>query len=269
MRLLGAVLCASAMLTGSGADALRAQTVRGVVRDQATGGPIADASVVLLDDRERVVRGALTEPDGSYLLTAARPGRYTVRVGGAGMPTWDSQALRLDRDQVRELNVMMRRAGSMPLAVFERRRQGLEGIFLTAQDIADRGGGRFTDLFRNLEGVVVVPLPARRGERGRFERGSREGFYTIRLFGSRFDAAAVGARQRGERSDDCPPVLFVDGEWWGSLDEAGDRGPDLELLPDELVGIEVYIPAVVPDELNRGLEAERCGVVAVWRRPPP
>ena len=50
---------------------------------------------------------------------------------------------------------------------------------------------------------------------------SNRDYLTVRLFGSHVGGIDAGARQELEAASDCPPVLFVDGKWWGSIDEAG------------------------------------------------
>jgi len=58
---------------------LAAQTVVGQVVDQATGGPVGEGFVVLLDEQGREVARALAAADGRFTLHAARPGAYRLR----------------------------------------------------------------------------------------------------------------------------------------------------------------------------------------------
>jgi hypothetical protein len=227
-----------------------AQEIRGTVYG-AEDLPIADASVVLLDESGQIRRGTLTEPDGSYSLTAPQPGTYTVRVGGLNIETWDSQPLSLVSESSVELDVHL--GGGPRLDEFDRRRAEVDGTFLTAQDFEGRAGERFTDILRQVRGVTIVPLPA------------NSAYSTVRLAGANF-GRSVGARQRNEPRDDCPPVLFVNGKWWGSLDEAGDQGPDYVLPRDNVAAVEVYTPTQVPQELRTEAEAEWCGVIVVWEK---
>ncbi|NIM49775.1 MAG: hypothetical protein GTN62_05900 [Gemmatimonadales bacterium] len=256
MRTMICGIALSAILALPTAGELAAQTVRGVVVNAATGDPVADASVVLLDSKGQIRRGTLTAPDGSFSLAIPENDTYTVRVGGAGYSTWDSQPMKLRTDEASELEVRLAPVGGETgwMEAFYQRRATGNGTFLTAQDIQERGGDRFTDIMQHLSGVSVVPLP-----------GSRD-YFTVRLAGSHAGAERAGVRHRGERSGDCPPQLYVDGKWWGTIDDAGDRGPDFELLPRDLAGVEIYTAAVVPDEFYTGRES-LCGVIAVWRKP--
>lgn len=245
-----------------------AQSVRGWVKNAATGQPVVDASVVLLNKDGRVVRGTLTEPDGGYRLVAPEKGRYKLRVGGAGFVAQDSPEIELRRDEVAELSFMLVPEGGLPgLAEFERRRALGEGIFLTEEDIAELGGNRFTSVLMHVPGVTLVPLAELPRERPVPDDSVAilSSYFTVRLAGSLYHRTPSGARQRGEPTDDCPPVLFVDGRWWGTIDDASPLGPDLELIPKELLGIEIFIPATVPRELDIGLQS-RCGVIVVWRK---
>lgn len=258
---------------------LDAQTIRGVVIDAATGRPLADASVVLLDKNGDLRRGTLSDVDGSYSIRAPEPGRYTLRVGRSGYITWDSAPVKLGADATVELDLRTQPEGGVAggLEVFDGRRARGEGMFLTAEEIKERGGSRFTDVLRNTAGVVIVPMPmdtlpmdtvsGRRQQRGQLDPEGRQTVqrFTVRLQGAPFDLAAVGARHVGERGSDCPPVLYVDGSWWGDIDEAGELGPDPELLPGNLAAIEIYTPSVVPEELEAG-RAYQCGVIVVWRK---
>ncbi len=62
-------------------------------------------------------------------------------------------------------------------------------------------------------------------------------------------------------------MLWVDGLWWGPIDQASSTGPDDVLLPSDLTAIEMYNhPSILPDQFNSGRDAEECGVVVVWRK---
>lgn len=262
---------------------LKAQTVAGTIKDGDTGQPIADASVVLLDKNGRVQRGTLTELDGSFTLVAPDEGAYTVRVGAAGFETRDTPPLKLVREEARELEILLRSEGqSGPGAGFAERMKLGRGIFLTRDMIRERSATRFTDVLRFTAGVSVVPLPS--GEhlsawtstpgfstsisvRDEAVPTGRQQYNTIRVKANAdFKNRNVGAVQHGEAADDCPPVLWVDGLWWGSIDDASPGGPDLALIPDNVEAIEIYNhPSILPDQFNSGPDA-LCGVVVVWTR---
>jgi len=262
---------------------LAAQTVSGTVKHGGTGEPIADASVVLLDRNGRVQRGTLTEPDGTFSLVAPEKGNYALRIGAMGFVTRDTPPLRIEGDDARPLEILLTPEDeSGRLGGFAERMARGEGIFITREDINARSGNRFTDIMRFVPGVSVIPLPE--GERlndwtstpgfntdisrrDEADPGGVTQFSTIRVkAGQDFRNRNAGAVQRGETANDCAPVLWVDGLWWGSVDEASPRGPDLALLPDDIEAIEIYShPSILPEQFNSGRDA-LCGVVVVWRK---
>ncbi len=263
MRAMATGVLAGLALSVLGAVPLHAQEITGVVMNGATGEPVADASVVLMDSKGKLVRGTLTEPDGSYTLACPKAGTYTLRVGGANLETWDSPPIEVKTDETKNYDVRIGGSGTKGLATFHRRReQHADAVFLGPEEVESKGGNQFTDVLRNVKGVFVVPLP--RPDTATVREGTN--YWTVRLEGSNFDPVEVGYRQPNEKEEDCPPVLYVDGSWWGNIDKASDRGPDMRLLPDELAAIEIYTPSLVPEELNSGREAEDCGVVSVWRK---
>ena len=251
---------------------LQAQSVQGVVKDAGSGAPIADASVTLLDDRGRIQRGTLTEPDGSFVIVAPKAGEYTLRVGAAGFKTTDSPPVELKGDAVHEISIILTSEGETGPPGFESRRQRGEGQFLTREQIENYGASQFTEVLQFVPGVTVVPLPevagadsaevARAGRE--VARGGRAGYSTVRIKPGR---GTAGARQALEGSGDCVPVLFVDGAWWGPLDGASDSGPDGKFVPSDIEAIEIYNhPSVLPDQFNSGKDAMECGVVVLWMK---
>ena len=82
-------------------------TVQGLVSDQATGGPLPGANVVLraLGDTS-AVRGAVTGRDGYYQIAGVRPDRYGVRVSFVGYVPF-ADTLGLAGDEVATLSVRL------------------------------------------------------------------------------------------------------------------------------------------------------------------
>jgi hypothetical protein len=124
--------------------------------------------------------------------------------------------------------------GERRLAGFERRRKAGLGRFMTEKDIRKVNATQTTDILRRIPGVVVR----------RTTTGS-----VVALQGS---------------GGMCPaPVIFVDGTRVGTADV------DFVLLPDALVGIEVYRSGVTMplefDVQGSGGSAN-CGVLAFWTK---
>ena len=272
MRIVLPVL-AVALMSATPVKSLAAQVIIGMVTDAKNGHALADASIVLLNDKGQIKRGTLTELDGTYVLQCPGAGTFVVRSGGAGYPMWDSAPIKVGQADTVELIIQLLPEGeTLGLADFDRRRAQEQGLFLTEKEIQERGGNRFTDAFLGLPGVSVVPLrfDARRDapEQGELERirgRSDRPRNTVRLAASHRSAEAAGARQAGERAADCPPVLYVDGRWWGPIDDIGADGPDYYIDPDDLIGIEIYTKGVVPRELDTGRDSD-CGVIVAWTK---
>ncbi len=234
---------------------MHGQAVRGRVTDHQTGRPIPDATVLLINEAGIVQKMTLTDSEGSYQLDVPQPGRYSLRVDAAGFNTTNvdpflaraGRTMNLDVDiwSLTELEPVVVTAEEQPFApgplegFYERMERG-RGQFITQTEIEQKGAARFTDIFRLVPGVSVVP-------QGRYQH------YTVRIKGV--------ARMGG----DCPPVLWVDDSRWGSID-AGD-GPDRELFPSEIRGVEIYTPSTVPAEFATG--DSMCGVIVVWTKRAP
>ncbi len=267
-----ALLCATT-------QAITGQTVSGVVKDAGSGMPIADASVVLLDDNGKIQRGTLTEPDGSYTITAPKSGKYSIRVGAAGYNTTNAPQFELANGQTANMDILLASTTETGPPGFAARRSRGEGEFLTREDIAKMGSGQVTEVLRYVPGVTVVPLPTGGDsptqppslanqppteDRNATEaaRGGRAGYNTVRI---KPDRATAGVRFSGEESPDCVPVLWVDGQWWGPLDQASEGGIDGKFMPTDIEAIEIYShPSILPDQFNSGKDAEDCGVVVIW-----
>lgn len=245
--LLALIACMTAVTAG-------AQTVQGHVTDHQTGQGVADATVLLLNEDGAIRNMSLTDATGAYSIVAPGTGRYSLRVDAAGYNTLNGDVFlvpagrTLDVDleiwSLTELEPVVVEAEEEPfapgpLAGFYERMEGARGEFLSREDIEMKGATRFTEILRLVPGVAIVPL-----------RGSQ---YTVRMKGT--------TRLAG----DCPPELWVDNTRWGSID-IGD-GPDRELFPSDIEGIEVYTPSRVPAEFASG--NSMCGAIVVWTKRAP
>ncbi|MFQ5703609.1 MAG: carboxypeptidase-like regulatory domain-containing protein [Gemmatimonadales bacterium] len=266
------------------ASPTKAQTIKGKVLNALNGQPLGDVSLVLLDKNGAIKRGYLTDVDGVYELACPKAGTYTLRVGGAGFPTWDSAPMKIDKDQTVDFTVrLVAENAETGLEGFEQRRKEGKGVFLTEEDIRGRGGQRFTDVLINVKAVKVIDFDPDSVDAKGFAEGqhfiptggrsnaddptirSSRRHSTVRIVGSHSGSESAGFRQGREPSAQCPPVLFVDGKWWGPIDKVGRYGPDYELLPNDMVGIEIYTRQTVPQRFDSGRDA-LCGVIVVWTK---
>jgi hypothetical protein len=272
---------------------MAAQSIAGTVRNRATGAAIAEASVILMDDESKIQRGTLSETNGSFLLEAPAGGTYVLRIGAAGYLTSDIPELMLSEEQLENFEILLvadSSASGPPSGFYERLERGL-GEFITQEQIEDGSYTFFTELLHYTPAVRVVPLPAssrmnaavdevallpvlkRRSiieesrETLEAARSGRGHLSTVRIKAGRdFKQRNVGAIQQGEPADDCVPVLWVDGLWWGGIDTSSPTGPDGAFVPADIVGVEIYNhPSILPDQFDSGRDA-LCGVVVVWTK---
>ena len=228
-----------------------AQTVRGQIVDHASGVPVPEASLVLLDQDGKVKRIGIADSAGFYSIRTPRPGTYSFRVDAQGYNTLNALPFMIKKGQslqfklqlwtFTELPAVVVTADSAPYApgplrgFYDRVERGM-GHFVTRKDIEKRAVTQITSLLRLVAGVRIVKSP---------QSGAG---WTVRIKGS-----------------PCPPSLWVDNAKWGSVDTF--EGMDRELFPHDLEGIEIYRPSEVPIEFSD--MDSGCGVIVVWTRRGP
>lgn len=98
-----ASLCVGALLLI--AAPLPAQIVRGRIVDQATGGALPGAHVVLVDTAGREGASVLTTDDGRFAIRAPQAGRYALRVQRIGYGSTRSDAFSLGPEETIEQQI--------------------------------------------------------------------------------------------------------------------------------------------------------------------
>ena len=231
----------AATRTGDG-TLLRRGTARidGIVRSPK-GDPLKDVQLVV---RGTDV-GATSDAGGHFALTGLPPGTYTLEARHLGFAQTrvvvdlashhtNTVAVTMDKE-VPVLNTVQiygkRRSTRSSLTGFlERRKQGF-GHFLTRADIQRQHPIEFTDLFRMIPGVRVVP--------------TRDMGHALVMRGG----AGFGR---------CQPVIYVDGMRLFSEDSGS---LDWMVNPQEITGMEVYTgPSQAPVQYR----GEGCGSVVIW-----
>lgn len=226
------------------AASLRAQTVRGTVRDAATHQPVPDATVRVGSDS--TARRATTDSAGAFQLRLSRPGLYVVAATRIGFRREESDTVRVAEGETVTLRielaenavtlhpvVVIGRHGNLPDGFEQRRSMGF-GRFLDPTDIEKRHASRTTDLFRGLPGVHLTPLSRGAGMIVQFRKGA--GF--------------------------CQPIIWVDGH------PLGENRQSLDLLVESstIQAIEVYqLVSTAPLQYRSG----DCGVVLLWLKRAP
>lgn len=224
-----------------GQDGGDTAVLTGRVVSALTGGPLENASVSLPE----VGIGALTDSTGHFRIVDVPAGRREVKVtligfAEASMPIdlepghTTRVTLLLDRSvlKMEDISVTVNRPLRPELEGFyDRRKQGF-GAFFSPGDIEEIDPQRTVDLLRRVPGVRVIPM----------------GY-----------GQSVVRMERAPANRDCPPAIFVDGQF--------ARHMNVEDIPaEDLVAMEVYRGASeVPGEF-RHLTAGACGSIVIWTR---
>jgi len=79
--------------------------IKGIITDKDTGQPVAGASVQLVG----TTIGAITDPDGNYLLTMIKPGTYQLRITSIGYDTIELDSIVVIGNKTIERNIEMTR----------------------------------------------------------------------------------------------------------------------------------------------------------------
>jgi hypothetical protein len=231
------------------AQPLSAQIFGGRVIDKASGQPIKDATVEMMNESNRVVARARSDGDGFVAFELRQPGAYRVRTSRIGYTTHTSQALQIELRQTVQVDIPMstgevtldsltvigrsappRRSELDREGFYDRERQGF-GRFITAHDIQQRMAIQTSEIFRTVPGMTLIPAG-----------------------GTRYRLAVT----RG--GDNCSPSVILDNMPINVTDELDDL-----VKPQDIAGVEVYRGASeVPGRFlgNRN----NCGLVVIWTK---
>ncbi len=217
---------------------LPAQSVKGLVLDQATNTPVAGATVTLMDSAGVVSGQQTTREDGRYALAAPGAGRYRLRFQVPGFQLLVTSLFGLAAGQERDYPLTLQPVPAtlldtllvegQPVAknlagFYQRRRRGL-GDFATREDWQRWAAVEVLDVVRRVNPFVLSPNVGRGG----------------RLYGS------------------CTAALFLDDLPLPSGFELND------LFLDQLAAMEIYRSPNVPPEFDRPFGV--CGAIALWSR---
>ncbi|HYH82685.1 MAG TPA: carboxypeptidase regulatory-like domain-containing protein [Longimicrobium sp.] len=240
------LLTAAALLL---ARPLSAQIFGGRVVDKATGQPIKDAVVEMVNAGNRVVARARSDGDGFVSFELRVPGDYRVRTSRIGYTTHTSQTLQIEQRQTLQVDIPLS-TGEVTLdsltvvgrsapprrneldreGFYDREKMGF-GRFLTAYDIQQRMAIQTTEIFRGIPGMTLVPM----------------GGTNYRL-----------AVTRG--GDNCAPNIILDNMPVNAADQLDDM-----VKPHDIAGVEVYRgPSETPGRFLGNRNA--CGLVVIWTK---
>jgi hypothetical protein len=253
------LILATFFLHAFSASDLRAQGVRGRLRDMEAGTPIVFGRMTLLDVDGQAVTVNVTDTEGAFLLLAPEPGQYWIEIESpfhrgytdgpiflAGTDTvsltYDLMPLPVDLD---ELTVEAeRRSPRLTMeGVYDRREAGI-GVHIDERTIRARQGGKVSDIVALLPMMELFPDTLFGRVRVLFRRRQFE-----RFMGD------------GKRPPPCFPQVFLNG---ALLAAGGDVPGDLDIFSlADLEAIEVYeSPAGLPGRFDG--ENARCGTIVLW-----
>lgn len=215
-------------------------TLTGRVVSAMSGGPLADARVVLTGSGH----GSFTDSTGHFTIPDAPSGRDTLQVSLIGFAE-EQVPLTLEPDRTTRVTLMLsetvlrvedisvevrnpRREIGKLSGFWDREKQGL-GEFITPEEIEKANPQHGSDLLRMVSGVRVGPY--------------------------RFGKAPVTFSRARQG---CQPVYYVDGVL--------RRGMHIDdLNRDDILAIEVYRgPAETPAQFK--FSGRSCGTILIWTR---
>lgn len=104
-----------ALLLAAASRVLPAQAVRGTLVEEGSERPVPGTLVVLLDAAGKQVGGALSGPDGAFLLRAPGPGRYGLRAERIGVRGAASRGVELAAGQTLDVRLAAPAAAAFAL----------------------------------------------------------------------------------------------------------------------------------------------------------
>ena len=217
----------------------RSGTIKGVIVTARPRRPLEGARISLVGTERSVV----TDAKGLFSFPDLDPGKYVIQAAAIGYATLVSPLVLKEEEtldiefeaQSEAVNLpdltVEERANHGPADWLRRKSEG-RGRYITRKLIEDQRASTIPDALRIVPGV------------------------RIECRGTQVCAARMARAPRG-----CNPAYFMDGI---PTDPAA-----LWLTPiGEIEGIEVYSgPSETPPELESS--QARCGVIALWTRPPP
>lgn len=254
--LLPAAFCCTCVVTREAVaqQQPRTLTLRVTVVDSTSRVAIPGAFVIMGGDRARATR---TDDKGAATLRVSLSHADTLRVSARGYATRErpidvrgEDILVFDVQLAPAVQVLAERRITEAhgatidlsrLAGYNRRLAAGRGRFITRDQVAMRGSGRVSDLFRGIPGLRVVDSASAR-----------------LLVSSR---AAQSSLVSKSANNDCVVPVAVDG-----LLREGSFQVDL-LAPDEIEGIEVFTGiGTIPPEYSSMRKNAWCGLILIWTR---
>lgn len=253
-----------------------AQTLRGRVVDHASGAPVAQAQVHVLNFRGQPVTGVLTDSAGTFVAVLASTGRYSLRAARVGYRTVTTPEVDVLTTDDFDVEVRIA-AGAVPLApltVTTRRAplvadgtlmrrgyytrqsayQHMGAQFLNREYLDKRSAFRTSDVFRDLPGVRAAP-GANRTTLLLMRSGCLASLFV--------DGVHVNRLEVADEPVSTAPRSIRDTRGEGSRNTADPVNIDELVLPSAIAAIEIYQSNQVPAEFQN-FQARPCGAIVIW-----
>jgi hypothetical protein len=226
-----------ALLIALSAGSAAGQVVRGALKDEASGEPIAGAAVSLVNAAGRDRATGVTDASGAFLLRAPAPGVYWLRLAPAGHQLVESRPFAITRSDTLDLPLTTRPQVTT-----------IEGVTVRATTSQNRNFAGYLTREQNGFGRYYGPDQVKRQA-----FGATGDFLVGMVPGLDYREPNVFLRNRGRY---CSPMILLDGaRFSGVLDE---------IPAAQVRAIEVYDqPALIPPELTLS-PFNTCGAIAIW-----
>ena len=229
--------------------------VRGRVRDDSTGAPLAGVLVAAQRGRAPYAAQAESDDSGRFVLRL-KPGQYVVRARRIGYI--EEIAPSVDVARAGESVALEMRMLTLPAVLeavrvtesggvrrnmlegFDRRRRHGSGVYLDAAFVTRRGHPPIPDLLRGVSGIMVV--------------------------GDGRNAVV----QMGRARRNCYPLVYLDGKRLNAYNDNAEKMRFVfQMIPGrDVEAIEIYRGmSETPAEF--GGATAPCGSIAIWSKPPP
>ncbi len=96
--LMGIIICLPSIIMAANAG-----KIKGMIKDKSTGDPLPGVSIAIVG----TTQGAVTDPDGNYMIHLVPPGKYTLRVSTVGYSTIEIDEVVVNADITTEQDAAM------------------------------------------------------------------------------------------------------------------------------------------------------------------
>lgn len=240
--------------------------LEGLVVDALSGGPVAQALVIAIDEAGDTLFQSQTSSLGAFFIPPQRPSaRFRIVVDALGFNRQVADFIAGDEDpkywtirldpqpvsaegfvvEVEQQTMALRRVG------FYERRERTRGVFIDQVEFEKTTAPTLGDMLRRASGISVTPQG---------EPFSSRGMGNFNAMG-----------QNSSTSGACLPAVYVDDVLIrkGAQPASWERNQQsLEVIappPSQLEGMEFYHGTTSVPPAYAGIEA-RCGVLVLWTR---